>query len=180
MKVRKIVCIVGESGTGKTMLAEYINKKLKTNIVLSYTDRPKRTEDEKGHKFITKKAFNKFKYVDMVARTLFGGHRYCTLHTDVRRKNLYVIDEAGLDYLSDTFPDIYELYTVRVHRDIDKRITSGVSKERLERDNGNFNKEDSFYDKVLFNNGTISEFEDSIEEFINSSKRVKSFLIQKG
>ena len=175
-KQKKIVCVVGESGTGKTLLTEYIHKKLKTNIILSFTDRPKRTEDEEGHKFISKRAFDKIKYPDMVARTKFGGHRYCTTHKDVRVTNLYVIDEGGIDFLVDTYPDIYNLYTIRVHRDISKRLESGVSEERIARDADNFDKEDSYYDSVIINNGTIDDFTSAIVKLIEESDKLKGYL----
>jgi len=161
----KILAIVGESGTGKTTLAEYIVQEFKTNFIESYTDRPKRTENEVGHTFVTPEEFNKFDKDDMIAYTKFGDFRYCCLHEDVKPDvwNVYVIDEFGLEYLQDNFSDKYVISSFRIKRDKEKRLESGVLEERIERDENKFYLTDDKYTAVYENNKSIKEAKSEIE-----------------
>ena len=57
MKDKYIVLIVGESGSGKSTICDELTKRYGLKQVKSYTTRPRRSEDEDGHTFISDEEF---------------------------------------------------------------------------------------------------------------------------
>lgn len=162
---KKIITITGESGTGKTTLIEHVLKKYNINMIESYTDRAKRTPNEVGHTFLTKKEYDDIKLEDMIAHTNFGGNRYCCIKDDVKDLNTYVIDESGIIYLQSNFGDKYDIVTIRLLRDKKKREEI-VGATRINRDIGQFNIPLSAYDYEITNNGDIKDFYNNIDKVI--------------
>jgi Guanylate kinase len=66
----KIICISGESGSGKTTIAELLEKR-GYNYIESYTTRPMRFQDEEGHIFVNMDRYNKDKKVEIWLQKLF-------------------------------------------------------------------------------------------------------------
>ena len=161
-----IICLTGESGTGKTTIAEYIEEKYNIPSIYSYTDRPPRYPNERGHTFVTPQEYDEFDISDMIAYTNFGGNRYCCLKQDVKPFNTYVIDEHGLKYLERNFGEEYEIFKVRITRDESLR---DVDKARIERDRGMFGN-DIKYDLHIAN-------ESSIENLHNNIKIVMTYIM---
>ena len=59
MKDKYIVLIVGESGSGKSTICDELTKRYGLKQVESYTTRPRRSEDEDGHTFVSDEEFDK-------------------------------------------------------------------------------------------------------------------------
>lgn len=144
-----IICVTGESGSGKTKLCEYIETKFGVTMIESYTDRPKRKPDETGHTFIDKAEFDLLNESDMIAWTKFGDYRYCCLKSDVRDQNTYTIDERGVLLLMANFRHEYDLKLIRVKCDEDVRLMRVGDMKRIERDRGVFLLPDNFFTFVL-------------------------------
>jgi len=144
-----IICIVGESGTGKTTIAEYIECEHSIKMIQSYTDRPPRYAGENGHTFVSEKEFDIFKRKDMIAYTEFGSYRYCCFKTDVLSYNTYVIDLDGLKYLQQHYYDIYEIIAINITRHDDLRT---ISDKRVLRDKNRFEYSDMEFDYYIYNN----------------------------
>jgi guanylate kinase len=151
-KDKKILCIVGESGTGKSMLSEYIQKTYMLPLIKSYTTRPKRDDTDNGHTFLTDEEFDKINPEDMIAYTHFGDSRYCCVKEDVVGKNTYVIDEDGLIMLKNKYSDDYEIKSLRLIRN-----NREITQERKDRDDGRFNLPLMEFDYILKNDGTKEE-----------------------
>lgn len=152
--MKTILCLAGLSGCGKTTASEYLQSKYNFNFIESYTDRPPRFDGEKGHTFVTSEEFDNFKTEDMIAYTKFGNYRYCCLHKDVLEGvNVYVIDEAGVEYLKSKFSDMYNIVTIWIDRSLSNRIKF-VDEERIARDEGMFDvsKRYILYDYFIANN----------------------------
>ena len=65
-------------------------------VLQSYTTRPKRTEYETGHTFVSEEEFDLLS--DICAYGEFGGYRYCATAEQVDNSDVYVIDAQGVDY----------------------------------------------------------------------------------
>ena len=98
----------------------------------------------------------------MLAYTQYGGYEYWVSLDQVTDKSIYVIDEAGLKDLCERFPDI-ELFKICVSARESTRLYRGVSSERIDRDKQRELMPLSFYDAVIFNNGTLSELRDEVQ-----------------
>lgn len=162
-----IICIVGQSGSGKTYMSQYLEKTMGIKSIVSYTDRPIRNGEIDGvdHWFVSTKMMNKFHNDrDFIAYTRYGDYQYGALHSDIQRNQIcsYVIDEAGLKSLSHTNFLMYQIIPVYIKRNEENRHKSGVSKERIKRDNSRKRLPEEFYDCIIENNGTIEEFNEKI------------------
>ena len=72
-----IVCIVGSSGSGKTFLAQHLEKTQEIPVVISYTTRPMREGEVDGveHWFVGPDRVKQAKKdKDILAYTKFGDH----------------------------------------------------------------------------------------------------------
>jgi len=163
----KILAIVGNSGSGKTTIAEYIERNYGIKMIESHTDRPKRFPDEIGHTFHTKESYDKLKKEDMIAWTEWNGTRYCCLKQDVLPANTYVIDEKGLQMMTTLYKYDYKVFSLKVERPYNDRVKD-VGIERVERDNNKFWMPDKSFDYVLDNSGTLDDLEAEIDFIVES------------
>lgn len=163
----KILAIVGESGTGKTTIAEMIEDNYNIPMIESHTDRPKRSPDEKGHTFHTSDEYDRLSKEDMIAWTNFGNNRYCCLKEDVEDENTYVIDERGILMLEHQHKARYNIYKLRVKRSIMKR-RQYVTNDRIERDEDAFWLPNGFYDALMINDGDLTELTNSVEKVVDT------------
>ena len=145
----KIMAIVGESGTGKTTVAEWIEKAFDIPMIRSYTDRSAR-ENDTSHTFLSKKQFDKIPKEEMIVLTEFGGHRYCCQHKDIQPYNTYVIEEDGFLKLKNIYKSQYRVEGLRLIAPKDIRM-GRVGAGRCNRDNNKFNLPLGYYDYVYRN-----------------------------
>ena len=99
--MNNIYLIVGASGSGKTTVVEQLENKHNLKSIQSYNTRPKRSENETGHIFVTNKEFDKL--TDMVAYTKFDNNKYCATAEQVENNDLYVIDPKGIEYFHEHY-----------------------------------------------------------------------------
>jgi guanylate kinase len=137
-------------------VADYIQDKYGIPMVLSHTDRPKRTKNEKGHTFHTKESFDELDSENFVAYTEWQGNRYCCLHSDVKQHNTYVIDESGYSMLKTKYRDRYNVRGLRIYRDEGARRMS-VGDERVDRDEGKFRLYSGDWDFEIHNVSFLSK-----------------------
>lgn len=93
-----IYLLVGPSGSGKSTVADILNRKYGWKVVDSYTTRPPRYPDEKGHIFVTQYEFDKLD--NRIAYTEFNGYEYCATLDQIEESDVYIIDPAGVDYFA--------------------------------------------------------------------------------
>ncbi len=96
MKNDIILCLVGESGCGKTTVAVELEKQ-GFNIIHSFTTRKAREKNEWGHTFVDE--FDNPN--DLIAYTFFNNNHYWATKSQYAGRGLsvYVIDPAGVESL---------------------------------------------------------------------------------
>jgi guanylate kinase len=161
-----ILCIIGESGSGKTYMAEYIESEYNIPMIQSYTTREPRFEGENGHTFISLDEFNEIDKNDMIAYTCFGGNHYCCKHSDVLKKNTYIIDEHGYSMLRNQHKDKYKVIGVRIKSSPEHRNDRDVSMDRIKRDEGMFVLHSLEFDHIISNNGSLKDFKSNINKIV--------------
>ena len=153
-----IVCLVGDSGSGKTLASIHLQEVLNWNAIVSYTTRKKRDGETNGkeHWFVTDNDVPEKK--DMCAYTIFGGCQYWTeweQFTD-NKVNVYVIDEKGLIDLQakEQTPFSFNLVTIKIKR----QCKDDIDEQRIARDKERVNIPDELYDYIVNNDYSIEAF----------------------
>ena len=83
---------VGDSGSGKTTIANELEKR-GLSVVSSYTTRPPRHANEKGHIFISEKELEALKAnEEIVAETTYNGNWYGATKRQVDASDIYIIN----------------------------------------------------------------------------------------
>ena len=96
-----IYLLVGKSASGKTTIAEILEKELGFKSIQSYTTRAPRYEGETGHTFITDDEFDLLE--NIIGYTEYNGHRYCCTKEQIDGADLYVIDVPGVETLLERY-----------------------------------------------------------------------------
>lgn len=98
--IKVFVCIVGQSGCGKSSIVRELCKKYKYKAIESYTTRPRRNKCETGHIFISDKEADDMlsSRTPIIAFTRFGGYRYFSVIDQVEQCDLFIVDPSGLDF----------------------------------------------------------------------------------
>lgn len=157
-----IICIVGASGSGKTLASMILQEQFGWKAIVSYTTRPMRAGEIDGldHWFVTpdKKPNQK----KICAYTQFGGYEYWTTWDQFNNlfPSVYVIDEKGLIDLQskETSPFPFQLFTIKLKRS----NLETIDEDRKKRDKERVQIPDELYDCVVCNNGSIEELKDSL------------------
>lgn len=164
--------LVGKSGVGKSAVADYLSKNHGLKVLQSYTTRPKRFDNERGHTFITEDEFKQLNHV--VAHTKFDKYEYCATTEQVENSDVYIIDPKGVE----TFKELYKgertpiiIYLTASLDNLIKRMRArgdGVEKamKRMNHDKQAFANV-SYDIKIDTDNKTIKEVVDEILSLLN-------------
>lgn len=137
---KPLYCLIGQSGSGKTTVADIMCDKFEYTSVSSYTTRPQRYDGEQGHIFISDHEFDQL--IDVVAYTKYNNYKYCTTKEQLDNANLYVVDIPGLRTLLQKYKrerKIVILYfdstvSTRIERMIDRGSSDTEIVSRLHTD----------------------------------------------
>ena len=110
---RPLLCVIGASGSGKTTLCEEMESKYGLKQIPSYTTRPPRSTDEKGHTFVSDAEFNRIRE-NLVAYATTNNYEYGVTIEQIEDENysLYIIDNTGIKYLKDMYKGDRPIITV--------------------------------------------------------------------
>ena len=110
----------GRSASGKTTVANILESVGKYNQLQSYTTRPKRTDDEGGHIFVSDEEFDKLE--NIIAYTEYNNNRYCATAEQIDEASIYVIDVPGIETLLDKYQNDRPIVVVYFDTNIRTRI----------------------------------------------------------
>ena len=164
---KKILCIIGGSGVGKTLASLHLQNKLGANVICSFTTRPARETEVEGreHHFVDIDPPKD----DVLAMVRFGNYKYYALKSQVFGDcTVYIIDESGFRNLIKRCGDEFDIYTLNIVRKRKLRVENGISYERMERDRGRIKLD--HYDYVIENNSSKSVFFKEVERVYNEVK----------
>ena len=165
MKHSTIICIVGNSGSGKTELTKYMKDKYGIPYISSYTTRPMREGETDGveHTFVDAESMPSNE--EMIAYTLFGRFHYWATKEQVENYGIctYVIDEQGLIELQERFSTDYDIIKVYVNRP----NTEGIDQDRKDRDRKRNALPEDYYDLYIENDyRCVEDFQKKAAEYI--------------
>lgn len=115
-----ILLIVGKSGSGKSTIAENLNKLYGWKCIDSYTTRKPRYKGEKGHIFVTEKEMPSFDKI--VAYTEFAGNKYWATQEQIENNQIYIIDVKGIKMFEERYKGRKKVIICYIHCDILERF----------------------------------------------------------
>lgn len=164
-----IIAIVGNSGTGKTYLANYLRMRLGIPVIISHTTRPRREGEIHGkdYFFISEREIPPRE--QMLTHTQYGGHEYFALLGQVPKMGrcVYVLDEKGLVALRKQYRERFHIIAVLLRATPETLALRGISSERIARDAERLLLPDKSYDAVIDNDGPLRAFEEQALYLIN-------------
>ena len=99
--MKPLFLLVGKSASGKTTVAEYLEKAKGMKSVQSYSTRLSRYEGETGHIFVTDEEFDKLE--NIIAYTEYHDHCYCSTKEQLDEADIYVVDPPGVETLLERY-----------------------------------------------------------------------------
>lgn len=92
---KPLILLVGKSGSGKTTIAEILEKDYHLKSLRSYTTRQPRCDGKDDHTFVTFEEYWMLK--NKVATTYFKNNYYCATKKQCDNSDVYVVDPSGVD-----------------------------------------------------------------------------------
>lgn len=121
MNTNILLCLVGETGTGKDTVAKYLGM----NQVVSYTTRLKRDNETEGveHYFISEDEYDKvIKNEHIIAPANIGSTKYFAIYERLEGDNIYIIEPSGVDWIRDNPIEGLNVITVGLYVPLNERM----------------------------------------------------------
>ncbi|MFR2774767.1 MAG: AAA family ATPase [Anaerostipes sp.] len=117
-----LIAILGESGSGKTSLANYLEDNYGWSVLKSYTTRDKRSDSKDDHTYVTQEEFDLIE--DKVATNYYTGSNawYCATKKQCDESDIYVVDIPGLEQLRKNYTNKH-IFAIYLEVDKDTRVS---------------------------------------------------------
>lgn len=128
-----LIAIVGASGSGKSSLAQKLERKFGLTSVRSYTTRsvrPNDLADAFTHTFISPDRVDEYKG-DIVCDTMFNHHYYFCTSEQLDANDTYVVDKNGLIQL---FANYHNKDIIAIYLDVPAEIAAKRMESRGDND----------------------------------------------
>lgn len=166
--------IMGPSGSGKTAITELLREKYGKTVVESYTTRPQRYRNERGHIFVSEGEFDQL--TDKVAPVAYAGAKYCATLEQLHNSDLYVAEPSALDDLR-TLKAQGRLNYLVVGIEVDEPVrkarmrirgdTSESIQQRILTDREVFKDFRTMCDKIIVNDFDLDDVADKLAEYMS-------------
>ena len=124
--MKKVLLIVGASGSGKTTIADKLSEMYNLKVLPSYTTRPKRYKDETGHTFVSKEEFDKL--TDVVAYLKRYDAEYCATAQQIEDYDLYVVNPEAAINLKEKYKGSKKIEIVYIETSVEARYKNMISR----------------------------------------------------
>ena len=148
---KKIICLIGAGGVGKTLAAMHMKHKIGVNVIIPFTDRKPKDYEIEGLDY---------HFIDispppsdvLTLSRREGWMQYALKSSVTDDVNIIMIDNSMFKLIKSAYPGEYELYSVLIKRDIRlRRIVSMEDEQSFEAARG---APLTFYNYTIENNGT--------------------------
>lgn len=99
--------IAGRAGLGKDLIAKMLEDKYNWKFVQSYTTRPRRTENEYGHRFITKEDTEQIPKSEIATDAVLNNNYYFSTKQQIYEADGYIVNPKAIPDLLKNCPDVY-------------------------------------------------------------------------
>ena len=121
MSNHKLFCIMGETASGKDTLTKKLREDTGMKAIVSYTTRPRRTNEGDTHIFVDDSVYEQMKD-NLAAYTEINGFRYWTTIEQIYDNDIYIIDPNGLETLENLGLEDIDLCSIYINVPIDVRL----------------------------------------------------------
>lgn len=121
MSNHKLFCIMGETASGKDTLTKKLCEDTGMKAIVSYTTRPRRTNEGDTHIFVDDSVYEQMKD-NLAAYTEINGFRYWTTIEQIYDNDIYIIDPNGLETLENLGLEDVDLCSIYINVPIDVRL----------------------------------------------------------
>lgn len=121
MSNHKLFCIMGETASGKDTLTKKLCEDTSMKAIVSYTTRPRRTNEGDTHIFVDDSVYEQMKD-NLAAYTEINGFRYWTTIEQIYDNDIYIIDPNGLETLENLGLEDIDLCSIYINVPIDVRL----------------------------------------------------------
>ena len=121
MSNHKLFCIMGETASGKDTLTKKLCEDTGMKAIVSYTTRPRRTNEGDTHIFVDDSVYEQMKD-NLAAYTEINGFRYWTTIEQIYDNDIYIIDPNGLEILENLGLEDIDICSIYINVPIDVRL----------------------------------------------------------
>lgn len=155
---KRVICLIGESGSGKDYIASILNICYGLIPLKSYTTRKPRYKDENTHIFISNSEVEN--YPNKIAITLFDNNVYFATSEQLDKSDVYIIDVNGVNYLKSHYNGNKEVITIYLKTSRSRRFIRLCKRDgflkaihRIRHDTYAFRNVYDVADYIVSNNG---------------------------
>ena len=121
MSNHKLFCIMGETASGKDTLTKKLCEDTGMKAIVSYTTRPRRTNEDDTHIFVDDSVYEQMKD-NLAAYTEINGFRYWTTIDQIWDNDIYIIDPNGLETLENLGLEDIDICSIYINVPLEVRL----------------------------------------------------------
>lgn len=127
MSNHKLFCIMGETASGKDTLTKKLCEDTGMKAIVSYTTRPRRTNEGDTHIFVDDSVYEQMKSEDKIAAfTEINGNKYWSTTDQLYENDIYIIDALGLQTLENLGLEDIDFCSIYINVPLEVRLERAI------------------------------------------------------